>query len=32
MEDRSEELAEELEFVEVHTLDEEGNKVTTKVY
>lgn len=32
MEDRSEELAESLEFVEVKSLDEDGNVVVTKVY
>jgi hypothetical protein len=32
MEDKEKELVESLDFVEVHTLDEEGNKVTTKVY
>ena len=32
IEDRSEELAESLDFVEIKTLDEEGNVVVTKVY
>ena len=32
IEDRSEELAESLDYVEIKTLDEEGNVVVTKVY
>lgn len=32
MEDRSEELAESLEYVEALSLDEEGKLVVTKIY
>ena len=32
MEDRSEELAESLDFVEIKSLDEDGNLVITKVF
>jgi len=32
MEDKSQQLQEELEFVEVYNYDEEGNIVVTKVY